>query len=146
VAKPDLSSQFDEVMRPFRLMAIGMEAIEEVSKAREKHGSNADLADGTGRYQSILNEAHTVSPVADTYRDRDEVLHLDISDNEDLERALKKLNDDRCADGRKHTRLGILLEEAFEAAASESPEDLRAELVQVVAMGIDWIADLDARA
>lgn len=41
---------------------------------------------------------------------------------------------------------GILLEEAFEAAAEVDPAKIRAELVQVAAVCQAWAADLDQRA
>lgn len=133
---------FNEIFRPLVLMGIANEAVQEVTRARKKHGSNADLADGTGRYASILNEAHELASLFNV----ESTGQAYIPDNEDMTLALQRLNDTRCADGRKHTRLGILFEEAFEAAETENAADLRAELIQVIAMGLDWVADLDQRS
>ena len=118
-----------EAVRPIKLSSIALEAIDEVSKARAKHGSNADLAYGVGPEASILGEANLAG-----------------STNHGAEVALQALNDSGCANGRSHTRLGILLEEAFEAASAENPAELRKELIQVAAMALDWIVDLDDRA
>lgn len=136
--------ELPEIMRPLRLMGIASEAVQEVASARAKHGSNADLADGTGKYASVLREA-TERGGHESLFDVSSTGQAYIPDNEDMERLFKDFNDDQCAAGRKHTRLGILLEEAFEAAASENPAELRAELIQTIAMGLDWVADLDAR-
>lgn len=40
---------------------------------------------------------------------------------------------------------GILLEEVYEALAEEGHEKLRAELVQVAAVAVAWIEDIDSR-
>jgi hypothetical protein len=119
---------FREAMRPILLLAIGSEAVAEVSKAREKHGPNSDLLDGTGPSLSILSDAQIANVT-----------------NLAAEVAVKRLNDQGMANDRTHTRFGILLEEVLEAGAANNSKDLRAELVQVMAMAADWIADLDAR-
>ena len=41
---------------------------------------------------------------------------------------------------------GILLEEVYEALAEADPAQLRAELVQVAAVAMNWIGALDRRA
>jgi hypothetical protein len=117
-----------EAVRPIKLGAVALEAIEEVSSAHRKHGPNADLADGTGPLESILDDAHVVAVT-----------------NSGAAMALQRLNDKACARNRTHTRLGILLEEAFEAAEADSPTELRKELIQVAAMALDWIVDIDDR-
>lgn len=40
----------------------------------------------------------------------------------------------------------VLLEEVWEALAEEDPAELRAELVQVAAVAVAWIEDIDTRA
>jgi hypothetical protein len=44
------------------------------------------------------------------------------------------------------TWLDILREETEEAAAEENPEKLRVELLQIAAVAVAWIEDLDRRA
>jgi hypothetical protein len=44
------------------------------------------------------------------------------------------------------TWLDILTEEFYEAAAETDPALLRAELVQVAAVAVAWVEDLDSRA
>lgn len=126
---------FNEIMRPLRLMAIASEAVQEVTRAREKHGPNTGLAYGNDPNGSLIEELVFEGDLANDASE--------IGNNLALERAMQKINDDRCADGRKHTRLGILLEEAFEALSAATPAELRTELVQVVAMALDALADLD---
>lgn len=41
--------------------------------------------------------------------------------------------------------LDVLLEEVYEASAETAPEKLRTELVQVAAVAIAWIEDIDKR-
>ncbi len=135
--RQDIKVELQEAVRPFRLLSIGTEFVKEVGRAREKHGPNTDLADGTGRHESAIFEANEHSDLADGWDY--------IPDNEDMATMFKVYNDERCADGRKHTRLGIVLEEVFEAAAENDSDLLRAELVQVGAMVLDWIADIDKR-
>lgn len=126
-------------VRPIKLSAVALEVIDEVRSAHAKHGPNKDLADGTGPFESIVDEAHLANPSLAIW---------DCGDNQDFAMAFKALNDKACADGRKHTRLGILLEEAFEAAECATGDDasLRKELIQVAAMALDWIVDIDDRA
>jgi hypothetical protein len=56
----------------------------------------------------------------------------------------KKMNDSPL-EGLELDWRGILLEEVFEAIAEESPTRLRAELVQVAAVAVAWIEDIDSR-
>lgn len=140
MAKIDMTAQVAEAMRPMRLLGIASQAIQEVTAAREKHGPNTDLADGTGSDGSLLwglLYGGGLSALID-------VDGVEVT-NAELELAMQKVNDDACAAGRKHTRAGILLEEAFEALATDDPAELRKELIQVIAMGLDWVADIDAR-
>ena len=120
-----------EAVRPVKLSTVALEAIEEVSKARQKHGSNADLADGTGPGERFF-EDYGFEGEADL-------------PNWEAEHIAKSVTDSACAAGRKHTRAQILFEEFVEAVATGRPEDLRKELIQVIAMGLDWIVDLDDR-
>lgn len=120
---------FNELFRPLSLMAIAGEAVVEVSRAREKHGPNTDLADGIGSgSESILSDAG-----------------ITFVSNIRAMKALQRLND-RHTPERPTTRLAVMLEEAFEAAAADSVEDLRTELIQTIAMALDWVADIDERA
>lgn len=136
------TERMEEVLRPIRLLGIAGEAIAEVKRAREKHGSNADLADGTGRHSSILQDAHEYGLVAYA----DEFGGVNIADNHDVMKSLQALNDYGMANGRTHTRIGVLLEEAFEAAETDNLVDLRTEVIQFIAMGLDWVADIDVRS
>lgn len=64
----------------------------------------------------------------------------------DVEHAeqLKKLCDDQDALGTTTWR-GILHEEVFEAFAETDPVRLREELVQVAAVALAWLEDIDSR-
>lgn len=44
------------------------------------------------------------------------------------------------------TWLHILQEEVFEAFAEEDPAELRKELIQVAAVAVAWVEDIDSRA
>lgn len=126
---------FAEVFRPMRLMGIGIEVLEEIKRARDKHGSNAALPDGTGKLASVLNDLHHTPGRSGS---------LYTKDNEDLE-ALAKARTDLAHDEGTKTREMILTEEWAEAVAEEDPAALRAELIQVAAMAMDWVADIDVR-
>lgn len=56
----------------------------------------------------------------------------------------KMVNNNNMADGQL-TWKGILIEEVWEAFAESDPEKLRAELIQVVAVGVGWIEAIDRR-
>jgi hypothetical protein len=60
-------------------------------------------------------------------------------------RDLAKLACDRAYREGRLTHLHVLEEEVWEALAEDNPEKLRAELVQVGAMALKWIEDLDRR-
>ena len=57
----------------------------------------------------------------------------------------KRANDARAAKGRISWD-GILLEEVFEALAESDPARLRAELIQVAAVAVNWVEAIDRRA
>lgn len=122
---PDLN----EIMRPLRLMGIAGEAVQEISRARGLHGPNSDLAEGVGPGASILQQVGLTGG---------------IESNHDLMLRLQHFNDTRCADGRRHTRATIVLEEFVEALSAATTDERRIELVQTIAMLLDWVADLDA--
>lgn len=119
-----------DLLRPLALMAIGAEGVHEVSRAREKHGSNADLAFGTGPAAEGIAKLLGMSASRMT--------------NAAFEDMVKAVNDYGMSHGRTHTRAGVLLEEVVEAIATDNNADLRTELVQVIAMAQDWVADIDA--
>lgn len=121
----------DDILRPLRLSTIGLEGVEEVTRARKKHGSNADLAYGVGAGSNSI--ARMLLGV-----------ESDHVENRTIESRIKTFNDYGMAHGRTHTRLGVLLEEVIEAGASDNNADLRTELIQVIAMAQDWVADIDA--
>ena len=122
---------FNEIFRPLRLATIGTEGAAEVARAREKHGPNDDLLDGCG-------------PASDSIA---RLLGMEsyMGANFQVESHIKAVNDYGMAHGRTHTRAGVLLEEVVEAIASDNRADLRTELIQVIAMAQDWVADLDVR-
>lgn len=74
-----------------------------------------------------------------------------------MARDLKAINDERASHGVEwDTRAGrlvpsvplwslILLEEVYEALESDDPAHLREELVQVAAVAVNWIEDIDSR-
>lgn len=53
---------------------------------------------------------------------------------------------DRAADEERSTWSGILLEEVFQALAEDDPAVLRAELIQVAAVALQWAGAIDRRA
>jgi hypothetical protein len=63
----------------------------------------------------------------------------------ELRDAQRAKTDRKLADGTA-TWLDVVLEETYEAFAETDPMLLRAELVQVAAMAIRWINDIDQRA
>jgi hypothetical protein len=63
----------------------------------------------------------------------------------ELRDAQRAKTDRKLADGTA-TWLDVVLEETYEAFAEVDPVLLRAELVQVAAMAIRWINDIDQRA
>lgn len=62
--------------------------------------------------------------------------------------AEAKFRRDRCEaafSAGKGTWKDILLEEVWEAMAERNPAKLRAELIQVAAVAVSWVEDLDSR-
>ncbi len=59
--------------------------------------------------------------------------------------AAKARTDERAADGTVEW-LDILMEEVCEAAAEDDHVTLRAELVQVAAVALSWVEDVDRKA
>ena len=64
---------------------------------------------------------------------------------EEMAYDAKQLTDSRAADGSL-TWVEILDEEVLEAFAEEDPDKLRTELVQVAAVALSWVEDLDRKA
>lgn len=122
------NAKLREALRPVKLLSIVAEGVSEVSNARKKHGPNDDLEDGTGPGRSILSAAR-----------------ITALSNRKFEDMVKSWVDRGMGEDRQHTRAGILFEEVVEAIASDNPADLRGELIQIIAMAADWVADLDAR-
>lgn len=58
---------------------------------------------------------------------------------------LQRANVDELARQGRSRWSGILLEEVFEALSATSVEELRAELVQVAAVAVQWVAAIDRR-
>ena len=98
-------AEMAEALRPLRLFGITAEVIEEVSKARRKHGPNTALADGTGPGEHFL---------ADYDFDHDGI------PNWQLEEIAKAVTDFKAKTG-EHTRAQILFEEFMEAVAAGRP-------------------------
>lgn len=96
---------------------------EERVRQRHAHGEQVHLPDGTGPGVEFLLEG-TASQVRDHVRRGVDVW---------------------ATDGRSQWA-PILLEEVFEAFAEDDPARLRAELVQVAAVAVQWIEAIDARA
>ena len=61
------------------------------------------------------------------------------------ELAARGMTDEHARDGTC-TWLDILREEVFEAFAEESPALLRAELIQVATVAVQWVQAIDRRA
>ena len=121
---------FEPIIRQMKLHAIAAEGLQEVEKARAKHGEQRGLPDGTGPDLLIPQIQGRIEAVPVT-------LH---------EWALQcKYRTDKHAAEGNVTRLDILLEEVAEASAEDDLSKLREELVQVIAMGIAWIYDIDQR-
>lgn len=106
------------------LAEVGEERIRQL----HKHGEQVNLPDGTGPQTRWAPRVRLVDRTA---------------------RFLAGFFRDRCqqraAEGRV-SFLDILLEEVAEAAAEDDPARLRAELLQVAAVAVQWIEAIDARA
>jgi hypothetical protein len=98
----------EPVLERIELNALASEAVAEVYRARAKHGKQGGLPDGTGSDQ--------MKQMADWAR----------------------ANTDRACDLGEMTRLDILLEEVYEAAAEDDLEALDAELNQVGGVILAW--------
>ncbi len=70
-----------------------------------------------------------------------------LSDTADerMAQVAKARTDERAADGTVEW-LDILMEEVCEAAAEDDHVTLRAELVQVAAVALSWVEDIDRKA
>lgn len=130
-----IEADLTEVFRPLQLHGIALEAIEEIRRARKKHGSNADLPDGTGPEKHVLH--HLASWSGGSNRE------MPIT-NAELEQGAKARTDE-CHNRGVKTREMILTEEWAEAMAESDVDALRGELIQLIAMGIDWVCDIDRR-
>ena len=114
-----------------RLVGIGFEVLEEVERAVAKHGPQAH-PDGTGKGRG-LQVAFDVYTRARSRR-------LSAAD------AAREICDGNAARGPEFdTWEHILTEEFFEALEESEWTKLRAELIQVAAMAMAWIADGDSR-
>lgn len=63
----------------------------------------------------------------------------------ELEREAKRTTDSH-ANYNMVTFADILLEEVFEALATDNPSDLRSELIQIAAVAVKWVEVLDREA
>lgn len=113
----------------------------EIDRARRKHGTQHKTPMGTGPDSRLLYELDQAALREELYTGDE--FTLDCLTNAELERAAKRL----CADGGTGDGTGgdtwakILFEEFCEALGAEG-DDLDAELVQTIAMGISMLQAL----
>lgn len=112
----------------------------EIDRARRKHGTQHETPMGTGPDGDFLYQLDQAAAAAEVYTDEGEHYLLDSLSNAELEIAAKRL----CADGGTGDGTGgdtwakILFEEFVETLAADDDE-LDAELVQVIAMGVSML-------
>lgn len=99
---------------------------EERARQREKHGDQRHLPDGTAPMRWSIAFGSNVSIARE-------------------ERDILQRNCRVAAAAQRVTFRDILLEEVAEAFAEDDPEKLRAELVQVAAVAVQWVEAIDAR-
>lgn len=126
-----IGASAEGVVRQARLHRIAAEALQEVQRAEAKHGRQSGIPDGTGPDVQIPQVQGRIEPVA-------------VTNHEWAQRC--KYDTDKNAHEGRVTRLDILLEEVAEASAEDALPVLREELIQVIAMGIAWVADIDERS
>lgn len=111
--------------------------LDEISAERDrqiaKHGDQSRLPDGTGP------DVRPLAAIVDN-------AHAQASAPWLAERA-KQVTDSRSQSkgNGKVTYRDILTEEVFEAFAEDDPAKLRAELIQVAGVAVQWIEALDQR-
>lgn len=121
----------EQIQNSLAALSVAHEFARELRSAREKHGEQNDLSLGFNteyRLGSLLGDLETFGGLPHGFRVADE----------DLEKAAKRL----CG-GTGVAWRDILFEEFAETLTAETPEELRAELVQVGAMALGAILALD---
>jgi hypothetical protein len=112
------------------LAAVGRERAAQVKKWGEQHH-----LDGTGPRVRVLE------PTGDEGGNR-YMATMPASALADAAREACKANG---APDRPDTWAAILLEEVFEALAEDDPVLLRGELVQIAAVAVQWVEEIDRR-
>ena len=113
-------------------MSIWSDVTAELSRARAKHGTQHDIPMGTGPAESYALLLDNAAVNLDFYDEEDHT--LDCLNNRQLEECAKFVEQ---TTGDSWVK--ILGEEFFEAAATDDPDDLDAELVQTIAMGVSML-------
>lgn len=134
----DLDKALDGLRDIGERMTIWSDVSAEIDRARRKHGVQHDIPMGTGPAESFLWALDQAAAEAGLYGDEgDDRITLDTLDNADAEVAAKHL----CQE-TGDSWVKILGEEFLEAAATDDPADLDAELVQTIAMGVSMLQAL----
>lgn len=127
-------------MSSYRTGRAVLDVMLERERQTKKHGVQTHLPDGTGPAGFVLGGLHE-----HVHGDSD----LDLYDNDALAEAAKRrcraASENEGGDG-SITFEHILTEEWAEAVAEEDPVALRAELVQLAAVAVQWIEKLDEEA
>lgn len=116
------------------LVEVGLERKRQDAKFPDQR-----LPDGTGpkvRWSVARTDDHRPSPP--TY------WFTSAATAEDLARLFKAQTGERAISGGL-TWLDVLLEEFAEALAEEDQDKLRTELIQLAAVAVRWIEDIDRR-
>lgn len=139
----ELENAFSEPLAAIRrslvLMGILGEVTEEIARAREKHGDQADLDvadDGTNINavnQVFLNEGGKGQTLADG---------VTVYDLEDLAKRRCQWHAEQGTITHEH----IITEEWAEFVGAQTPEEARDELIQLAATAINGVLAIDFQA
>lgn len=124
------------IVENMALHMIGGEVLAEVQSARAKHGNQNHLPQGVGPDRSLSDEMAEYDPSPDA---------TGGWTNADLEASAKARCQDAVNTNEGDTWEKIITEEWAEYVAAETPEDQRAELIQLAAMAISAIRALDSQ-
>lgn len=113
-------------------LQIWSDVSEEIDRARRKHGTQHDTPMGTGSEASYAEQLDHAACELGLYTDDDYT--LDCLTNAQLEQCAKNV-----CQVTGDSWVKILGEEFFEAAAADDPDELDAELVQTIAMGVSML-------
>lgn len=113
-------------------IAIWQDVNTEIDRARKKHGVQHSTPMGTGPDESYMLSLDAAASALGLWED--EAFTLDCLSNAEVERAAKHV----CQE-TGDSWVKILGEEFFEAAATDDPDELDAELVQTIAMGVSML-------